>query len=190
MKTHKLKFSKPERTELKMLLHFWLMFKDNWLLILLNYKLPSPRKKISLTQPQARELETKTYLTMLVTCAMLSILNTVTALVLEERKSIFWPNWEPSLNKELRNSTNMEEIPLMSLPAMLNKDQLKLLKLNSSNSEPTLDQENEFYNHKYIYYKFFFNLILRYLKIYIYLNLHSLCFFFVLFSQFVKLFWT
>lgn len=34
----------------------------------------------------------------------------------------------------------------MSLPAMLNKDQLKLLKLNSSNSEPILDQESEFYN--------------------------------------------
>ena len=147
MKTLKLKCFKPERTELKMSSLFWLTYKDNWLPTLLNYKLPLPRKKISLTQPPVRESEIKTYSTMLVICVMLSTLNTVTALVPEERKLISWPNWEPLLNKELKNSTNMEETPLMSLPAMLNKDQLKPLKLNSSNSEPTSDPENEFYIH-------------------------------------------
>lgn len=144
-KTLKLKSSKPERIESKTSLLSSSTYKDNWLHTLPNCKQPSPRKKISSTQPLARESEIKTYSTMPATCAMPSTQNILTALVPEERKSICWPNWEPSLNKELKNSTNTEETPPMSLPAMPNKDQPKLLKPNSSNSEPTLDQENEFY---------------------------------------------
>jgi hypothetical protein len=69
-----------------MLLHFLLMFKDNLLLILLNFKLPSQKKKILLIQPPAKELEIKIFLIMLVICAVHSILNTVTVLVQEEKK--------------------------------------------------------------------------------------------------------
>lgn len=86
VKILKLKYSKQEKIEFKMLLHFLLMFKDNLLLILLNFKLPSQKKKILLIQLPVKELEIKIFLIMLVICVVHSILNIVTVLVQEERK--------------------------------------------------------------------------------------------------------
>lgn len=86
VKILKLKYSKQEKIEFKMLLHFLLMFKDNLLLILLNFKLPSQKKKILLIQLLVKELEIKIFLIMLVICVVHSILNIVTVLVQEERK--------------------------------------------------------------------------------------------------------
>lgn len=69
-----------EREEWKTSLPYYRMLKANWVLILLKCKHVSPKKTISLIPQPARELETKTYLTLPTICAPLLELNTMTQL--------------------------------------------------------------------------------------------------------------
>lgn len=89
MKTNTFPSSSQERPEFKKSSPFWLTFKDNWQHILPQCKHASQKRKtLSILQLQ-RKLETKTYWTMQMICAMLSIPNIQTAQLLEREKLIY-----------------------------------------------------------------------------------------------------
>ena len=92
MKTNTFLSSNQERPESKKSSHFWSTFKDNWQHILPQCKHASQKKKTLSILLLQRKLETKTYWTMQMICAMLSILNIPTAQLLEREKLIYSEN--------------------------------------------------------------------------------------------------